>query len=598
MESKQSSLDKKTIAIVVLLGLVVVFWVPIMQMFGLKSAERAPLKTADSAQVASDTSAASTAATSTAEPASAGPVRVDSNVTISAVPVLEDSLAISAPVAETVFVETARYTFALSTRGGGPVSIQLKNYALPWDKSTPVELLPKTARVEPQVVFADGKLNTSDVQFTCPDAGRHLDALTAPLSVTFTHTNGVGATLEKTYRFDPALYSFTLIIRAPNRAGLGVERKYDLRWDNPLGATEWNETEDYSKSIGMALLPEERTLFGEDGMFFGDDWTGEQFTKTIPSDIFWVGKRSKYFTVIIAPIDTLGEEAFGAGRKFQAKSSRGETIPQREISIGMRMPVNSTPDLIDSFIVYAGPLDWKGMTDYDRDFETMFDIGTTPFVGWLIRLFAIPIIWLIPLLYIVAPNYGVVIILLGIFVKLITWPLSRKSMKSMVAMRDLAPRMEKLKVRYKDDPSGLQAAMMKMYKEAGVNPMAGCLPILPQMPLFFALFAVFNSTILFRGAPFMLWWDDLSRGAQGIFDPYIILVVIMSALTFVQQKMSITDPKQKMMVYIMPPLFGVMFYSFSSGLVLYWTTFSGWSILEQWWTRRTASRANLQIKNG
>ncbi|HSH00330.1 MAG TPA: YidC/Oxa1 family membrane protein insertase, partial [candidate division Zixibacteria bacterium] len=131
--------------------------------------------------------------------------------------------------------------------------------------------------------------------------------------------------------------------------------------------------------------------------------------------------------------------------------------------------------------------------------------------------------------------------------------------------------------------------------EAGVNPLASCLPMLAQMPLFFALFRVFNATILFRGAPFMLWWDDLSRGALTWTDPYMILVLIMVVLMFLQQKVSMTDPRNKAMVYIMPLLFGFMFHSFSSGLVIYWTVFSAFSLVEQLIGNRQRAREHLQV---
>jgi YidC/Oxa1 family membrane protein insertase len=151
----------------------------------------------------------------------------------------------------------------------------------------------------------------------------------------------------------------------------------------------------------------------------------------------------------------------------------------------------------------------------------------------------------------------------------------------MSAMKDLQPKMEELKKKHKKNPQALNREMMKLYKEAGINPLSGCLPYLPQMPLFFALFSVFRSTILLRQAPFILWWDDLSRGALSVTDPYIILVILMVVLMFVQQKMTMTDPKNKALTYIFPLMLGFFFYKASAGLVLYWTCFSLFSFLEQ-----------------
>lgn len=123
--------------------------------------------------------------------------------------------------------------------------------------------------------------------------------------------------------------------------------------------------------------------------------------------------------------------------------------------------------------------------------------------------------------------------------------------------------------------------MMKLYKDHGINPFSGCLPYLPQLPLFIALYSVFSATILLRQAPFILWWNDLSRGALSFTDPYIILVVLMMGLMFLQQKMTMTDPKNKMLIYLMPLMMGFFFYRASAGLVLYWTCFSLFSFIEQ-----------------
>ncbi len=590
-------MDKKTIIIIVALSLLILFWVPILQLIGVVKpvahTER-PRTAADSAQtlVSKDT-AATTTPTSTAPATSVSAAQVPTSTDSSV------ALAATAPV-ETVFVETKKYIVALSSRGGGPVSLKLKEYGYAWNTAEQIEMLPAAPKPEPQIIFKDKKFNTSDVMYSANGARGHIDATSQDRTVTFTYHDSAGGAIEKTYTFHPDAYSYDFAITIPDRVALGIERNYQVQWENGFGATEWDENNDYHSSFGMALLTSERELLGEEGLFV-HDWDGNQFSEStspdsLAIDVNWVGKRSKFFTVIMAPRNKLGNGYFGSGLKFKGRGGRGEEIQKRTISVGMSMPIKSDAALSDSFTVYVGPLNWQGMKSYGLEFETMFDIGTTPFIGWLIKLFAIPIIWLIPNMFVIIPNYGLVIILLGVAIKLVTWPLSRKSVKSMAAMRELGPRMEKLKEKHKNNPQALQQAMMKMYKEAGVNPLASCLPMLPQMPLFFALFSVFNSTILFRGAPFVYPWTDLSRGAQGIVDPYIILVLVMVALMFIQQKMTATDPRQKMMVYLMPLLFGFMFYKFAAGLVIYWTTFSAWSVAEQWYGQRLRSRENAHVK--
>ena len=245
------------------------------------------------------------------------------------------------------------------------------------------------------------------------------------------------------------------------------------------------------------------------------------------------------------------------------------------------MAFANVTSVADTFTVFVGPLDYSIMSSYDVDLEDMLDIGTTPFIGWIIKPFAIAVIWLLPKMYSVVSNYGVVIILFALLVKVVTLPLSLKSFKSMSAMKELQPKIEELKKKHKKNPQALNAEMMKMYKAHGVNPMSGCLPMLPQMPLFFALFSVFRSTILLRDAPFVWFITDLSRGATGLTDPYIILVVIMVGTQFISQKFTMPSTQQnKIFLYIFPLFMGWLLYRFPAGLVVYWTCFSVFSLLD------------------
>jgi YidC/Oxa1 family membrane protein insertase len=178
----------------------------------------------------------------------------------------------------------------------------------------------------------------------------------------------------------------------------------------------------------------------------------------------------------------------------------------------------------------------------------------------------------------VVPNYGIVIILFSLIIKAIFHPLTKKSMRSMRRMQSLQPKMEKLRERFKDDAQRMNSEMMKLYRDAGVNPVSGCLPLLPQMPIFYGLFQVFRTTIELRGAHFVGWLTDLSQK-----DPYYILPIIMTVSFFLQQRQSSKDPKQKMLTYILPLVFGFMFKDFPAGLTLYWTMYNIFSVIEQTW---------------
>jgi YidC/Oxa1 family membrane protein insertase len=228
-------------------------------------------------------------------------------------------------------------------------------------------------------------------------------------------------------------------------------------------------------------------------------------------------------------------------------------------------------------------MDYAHLEGYHKGLEDLLDIGTTPYVGWIIKPFAIGVMWLLPKLYSVIPNYGFVIIIFALIVKMLTLPLSLKSFKSMAAMREIQPKVEELKKRYKNDMQKMNAETMALYKKHGVNPFSGCLPVLLQMPLFFAMFSVFKSTILLREAPFVWFINDLSRGAQNFTDPYMILVVMMVASQFISQRLTTStqaNPQAKILMYIMPLFMGFIFRNFAAGLVLYWTTFSILSLLD------------------
>jgi YidC/Oxa1 family membrane protein insertase len=192
-------------------------------------------------------------------------------------------------------------------------------------------------------------------------------------------------------------------------------------------------------------------------------------------------------------------------------------------------------------------------------------------------------------------NYGISIIILTILIKILFWPLTHKSYVSMKEMQKIQPLMAKIRDRYKDDREQMQREMMNLYKTYKVNPMGGCLPMLIQIPVFFALYKILSIAIELRQAPFMLWIDDLSQPDRLFNFPFSIpfmsapagipvLTLLMGASMFLQQKMSPPpgDPAQAKMMMFLPILFTVMFINFPSGLVLYWLVNNVISIGQQY----------------
>lgn len=183
------------------------------------------------------------------------------------------------------------------------------------------------------------------------------------------------------------------------------------------------------------------------------------------------------------------------------------------------------------------------------------------------------------------PSYGLAIILMTLVIKMIMYPLTVKQVKSMKGMQILQPKMKELQTKYKDKPEKLQQEMIKLYKETGVNPMAGCLPLVLQMPIFIIIFYGLRD-FTFNGATSFLWLTDLAQP-----DPLYILPVLSALTTYYQQKQTSTEMNQqaKMMLMFMPLFIGYISTTFSSGLVLYWVTMNTVQIVQQWWMSREAA---------
>ncbi|WP_028950142.1 membrane protein insertase YidC [Sulfurihydrogenibium subterraneum] len=277
-----------------------------------------------------------------------------------------------------------------------------------------------------------------------------------------------------------------------------------------------------------------------------------QQSKVIRDNILWAGEENKYFLQIFAS---------------KNGTNTVNIIPVAKDTTAVL--VNISPDF-EGFI-YSGAKLYSTLgqiTDYyknlwkvDLDLRSSIDFG---FFGILGK----PLFLLLHFFYTYIPNWGVAIIILTILIRILFFPLNHKSLKAMKKMADLAPEIEKLKKKYAKDPQKLQEEIMKLYAEAGANPMSGCLPILVQIPVFIALYNVLMVTVELKNAPFILWIKDLSDK-----DPYYILPILMGLSMVAQQWITpSSDKNQKMIMYIMAGVFTFMFMNFPAGLVLYWFT--------------------------
>ena len=231
--------------------------------------------------------------------------------------------------------------------------------------------------------------------------------------------------------------------------------------------------------------------------------------------------------------------------------------------------------------LYAGPQEQERLKALAPGLELTIDYG------WL-RVLAVPLFWVLNEIHSVVGNWGVAIIILTVLIKLVFYPLSAASYKSMAQMKVLAPKLQRLKERFGDDRQKMHEAMIELYKTEKINPLGGCLPIVVQIPVFIALYWVLLLSVELRHAPFMLWINDLSAP-----DPYFILPVLMGATMFIQTWLNPTppDPMQAKLMKIMPIAFSVFFFFFPSGLVLYWLVNNILSIGQQWQITRTLERS-------
>jgi YidC/Oxa1 family membrane protein insertase len=223
--------------------------------------------------------------------------------------------------------------------------------------------------------------------------------------------------------------------------------------------------------------------------------------------------------------------------------------------------------VVEKSRLFVGPQEESVLETITPGFELLKDYG-------YLTILAKPIFWLLEKIHGYVGNWGWSIILLTILIKLVFFPLSAASYKSMARMKEVQPRLMAMKEQYKGEPQKLNQAMMEMYRKEKINPLGGCLPVVIQIPVFISLYWVLLSSVEMRGAPWVLWISDLS-----VPDPYYILPVIMAVSMFVQTKL---NPIQAKVMMYMPIVFSVMFFFFPAGLVLYWVVNNLLSIAQQW----------------
>ena len=306
--------------------------------------------------------------------------------------------------------------------------------------------------------------------------------------------------------------------------------------------------------------------------------SGESFGNNYKGQTDWVAVRNKYF--VVSFLDNVGNQIMG--------SSVAASFKNNELyDIG----VDLESDKVATISLYLGPLEYDRIKALNMNLESIMNFGWA-----IIRPVAKGVLWVLKSMHTVIPNYGVILILFSIMVKLLVYPLTKKSYQSTQAMQAIQPEINNLREKYKNNPTKLNQATMELYKKKGVNPLGACFPMLLQMPLLISLFTVFRSTIELRGEPFVFWIKDLSAPdiifnlpfKIPIYGDYVCALPILMALSmYAQQKMMTPSgpgpqqQQQKIMQYFMMAFFFLLFNSFPSGLNLYYTLFNVLTIAQQ-----------------
>lgn len=473
-----------------------------------------------------------------------------------------------------ITVDTELYTAKISSRGPSIISWVLKEYQNKYDVN--LELIDGTqGNLSISVPFKGDTLHFNDYNLTYLSSTQKFDLQsTSEIAlVPFRFKFDDNSYVDVTFKFSSNDYSFEYDIKF-----VGTERiidgfKYSVNWLGGIASTENSLKEDMQYCKAWALTAdniEEFDVSSDESLLeFKNDWT-----------IRWSAIRNKYFATALIPLD---EESNGI-KVFGKTQNIGAEGLFKSYGYELFMPVKRG-NFENKFLGYIGPLEYSVIKSYGHDLDKMMNFGWS-----FIRPISKGVLWTLKKLYIVIPNYGWVIVIFSIFIKILLFPLTKKSYQSMKEMQVLQPEMTELREKHKDNPQKLNQAMMELYKEHGVNPLGGCLPMVLQMPVLFGLFVIFRTTIELRGAPFIFWITDLSAPDTVFTLPFTlpmygngfnILPLLMGITMFFQQKATVTDPKQKMMVYMMPVLFTFMFNAFPSGLTLYYTLFNTFSMLQQ-----------------
>jgi YidC/Oxa1 family membrane protein insertase len=475
--------------------------------------------------------------------------------------------------ARQITIETPLYKAVISEKGAGITSFVLKKFrAAANDDSPLMNLLPENGSINGLLLGLASKGNSTleNVLFQANLDGDQLVLIDGSREVVFSFIADNGLQIEKVYRFSADSYVMDFEVRLTNGSGQPLKDSLFVALRN-----EFHGKKSQYGSEGPTVLVE-RTL---------ENIPIDEIAKKniLTGNIRWMALESRYFMTSVIPV------------KEQAATVRLSVFPGNGVEAQYVEPeqtIDPGSQLKSEFLLFFGPKSMGALKQAGHDLERIIDFG-------YFHILAMPCLWLMNYLYSIIPNYGVAIIILTILSKILLWPLGTKSYKSMSQMKKLQPLIQEIRDKYKNDRKKMNEEVMRLHRTYSINPLGGCLPMLVQIPVFFALYRMLDQAIELRHAPFIGWINDLSApdrlGSFNFAIPFMdapygipVLTLIMGATMLWQQKLTPAtgDATQAKMMMLMPVVFTFIFINFSSGLVLYWLVNNVLSIGQQYYTQK------------
>ena len=469
------------------------------------------------------------------------PLQLHRLATAPAVPAASSQPA-PASTAKDITVDTGLYTAVFSSRGGALKSMTLKKYR---EQNSPASsLVVLDNNTDPALL----NFSTRATGFNLSDSATYAaDVETVKISgkengqLVFTYISGQGFTVRKVYTFAADSYGIKLDTQVLNNSAAPLVGTIQQVMTYPAEPKVKDNRFDTAGSY----------LYADNALQANKVKDVATASKKYDKNVLWAGFADKYFlSAILAEKNSIASVEL----KKNAAGFMESIVSAPQVTVNPGQSVTVTQRL------FVGPKDIDILKAQGNELVQSLDLG------WFTAL-AKPLLYTLKFFYGYVGNYGIAIIIMTIILKVLFFPLTHKSYKSMKDMQKIQPKMAALKEKYKDDRDAMNKAVMELYRDHKVNPLGGCLPMVVQIPVFFALYKALMFSIELRHAPFLLWVTDLSDK-----DPYYVTPVIMGITMFIQQKMtpSQMDPIQQKMMLALPVVFTFMFLSFPSGLVLYW----------------------------